>query len=142
MSADLNLIHRTFQSMSADTGEQWLTRTYALFAERCPEGAALWATPDVNSQGKMFNAILLSVMDGLTQPETQHRNLVSDVREHKGYGVDRAMYGLFLHAMGDALREVGGEAIPDEEFSAWERQLLAIEGQVGCLSEQQEGSEE
>ena len=72
--------------------------------------------PDVNSQGKMFNAILLSVMDGLTQPETQHRNLVSDVREHKGYGVDRAMYGLFCTPWG-CLREVGGEAIPDEEFS-------------------------
>ncbi len=134
MSADQELILSTFQSLDAEMGERWLTRTYAIFAERCPEGAALWESPDASGKGKMFNAILLSVMDGVTQPETQRRNLASDVREHQEYGVQSAMYGAFLRAMLDALKETGGAEVSEDVFIAWERQLKAIESQATALA--------
>ena len=127
MNADLEQITSSLQLLDEDKSDNLLSLTYSHFFDACPEGKPLWEKDDPDSRSKMFNGIILTIMDNLTRPEICENNLVSDVKDHDEYGVDKGMYGLFFTSLLEALNSVLGEAFDQEMQQAWKRQLGQLE---------------
>ncbi len=130
MNTNLEYIYKTLQMLDDEKGESLISVTYACFFEVCPEAEALWEKDDPVSRGKMFNGVILTVMDSLTRPEMCENNLISDVKDHDEYGVNHEMYGLFFGSLVKAFSEVLGEDFSADMAQAWKSQLGAIEGEV------------
>ncbi len=122
MSDDIHLLMTSLQLLSHEQSEQWQAATYARFFEQCPEGPHLWGKDDPASRAKMFNAVILAIIDNLARPDTGARNLQADLHTHQGYGVNPAMYALFLEALQVTLADTLGEAMTPEMTQAWARQ--------------------
>ena len=86
----------------------------------------MWEKDDPISRGKMFDSVILSIVDNITRPQIGENNLVSDVKDHDGYGVSNAMYQQFFESLVEALEEVLGDGFTVEMKSAWQRQLSQI----------------
>ena len=127
MQNDLNQITASLQLLDEDKSDNLLSLTYSHFFEVCPEGQSLWEKDDPDSRSKMFNGIILTIMDNLTRPEVCEKNLASDVKDHDEYGVDKNMYGLFFTSLFEALNSVLGETFNQEMQLAWQRQLGHLE---------------
>lgn len=126
MHTDLEQITSSLQLLDEDKSDTLLSLTYSQFFEACPEGQSLWEKDDPDSRSKMFNGIILTIMDNLTRPEVCEKNLASDVKDHDEYGVDKDMYGLFFTSLFEALNSVLGEAFNQEMQLAWQRQLSQL----------------
>ena len=127
MQNDLNQITSSLQLLDEDKSESLLSLTYSHFFKTCPEGESLWEKDDPDSRAKMFNGIILTIMDNLTRPEICEQNLAADIKEHDEYGVDKGMYGLFFISLLAALNTTLGEAFNQEMQQAWTRQLGQLE---------------
>ncbi len=127
MNDDLHQITSSLQLLDEDKSDSLLSLTYSHFFTACPEGEFLWEKDDLDSRTKMFNGIILTIMDNLTRPEICEKNLASDVKDHDEYGVDKGMYGLFFTSLFEALSSVLGDAFNQEMQQAWKRQLGRIE---------------
>lgn len=127
MKDDLNQIHATLQLLNDEVSETILSTTYSRFFAACPSAESLWEKDDSVSRGKMFNSVILTIMDNLTRPEICENNLIKDIKDHDDYGVDKEMYGLFFRSLEKALSETLGEAFSQQMAQAWERQLAQIE---------------
>lgn len=127
MQNDLENITSSLQLLDEDKSENLLSLTYSTFFEACPEAESLWGKDDPDSHGKMFNGIILTIIDNLTRPEICERNLASDVKNHDEYSVDKEMYGLFFTSLLDALRTTLGEDFNQGMQQAWQRQLNQLE---------------
>jgi len=128
MNDDLHQITSSLQLLDEDKSDNLLSLTYSTFFEVCPEAESLWEKDDPDSRGKMFNGIILTIMDNLTRPEVCENNLASDVKDHDEYGVDKGMYGLFFTSLLQALNTILGEDFNQEMQQAWKRQLDQLEG--------------
>ena len=127
MQNDLNQITSSLQLLDEDKSEKLLSLSYSLFFKASPEAESLWEKDDPDSRAKMFNGIILSIMDNLTRPEICESNLASDVKDHDSYGVNREMYGLFFTSLLDALHATLGEDFNQAMQQAWKRQLKQLE---------------
>jgi len=130
MTNDVELIDSTLQLLTDENSERLLTRTYERFFSVCPAAESLWEKDDPASRAKMFNGVILAVMDNLLRPQMGENNLISDVRDHDGYGVKKDMYGMFFGSMVEALKEALGEGFTVDMEVAWKRQFSQIEGTV------------
>jgi hemoglobin-like flavoprotein len=128
MNDDLHQITSSLQLLDEDKSENLLSLTYSTFFEACQDAESLWEKDDPDSRGKMFNGIILTIMDNLTRPEICENNLASDVKDHDEYGVNKGMYGLFFTSLLEALRATLGENFNQEMQQAWKRQLEQLEG--------------
>lgn len=127
MSSDLMHITSTLQMLDDDQSEHLLALTYAQFFKVCPQAQALWEKDNPDSRGKMFNGIVLTLMDNMTRPEVCEINLASDVKNHDEYGVNREMYGLFFSSLHYALADTLGDAFSEDMSLAWKNQLQQLE---------------
>lgn len=134
MKDDMKQVYATMQLLNDETSESLLTETYLRFFEVCPEAESLWEKDDPVSRAKMFNSIILTIMDNLSRPEICEKNLQSDVKEHIEYGVSSEMYGLFFNALIEALKETLNDDFNQDMELAWRRQLDKIEGRVNQYS--------
>ena len=130
MQNDLQTIHASLQLLSDEKSEKLLSKTYTDFFTRCPEAESLWEKDDPVSRAKMFNSVILTVMDNITRPEICEKNLQSDIKDHDDYGVSKEMYGLFFCALITTLKEMIGDEFNQEMESAWRSQLNQIECQA------------
>lgn len=130
MKDDMKQVYATMQLLNDETSESLLAETYLRFFKVCPEAESLWEKDDPSSRAKMFNSIVLTIMDNLTRPEIFEKNLQSDVKEHNEYGVSGEMYGLFFCSLIDALKETLGDDFSQDMELAWKRQFDQIEGRV------------
>ena len=128
MNDDVRQITSSLQLLDEDKSENLLSLTYSFFFAACPEAESLWEKDDPDSRAKMFNGIILTIMDNLTRPEICENNLASDVKEHDEYGVDKGMYGLFFTSLFEALRATLAEDFNQEMQQAWKHQLDQLEG--------------
>jgi len=128
MNDDLHQITSSLQLLDEDKSDNLLSLTYSTFFAVCPEAESLWEKDDPDSRGKMFNGIILTIMDNLTRPEVCENNLASDVKDHDEYGVDKGMYGLFFTSLLQALNTILGEDFNQEMQQTWKRQLDQLEG--------------
>ena len=126
MEHDLEQIDATLQLLTDEKSEDLLNITYSRFFEVCPEAETLWEKDDPVSRAKMFNGVILTVFDTITRPQIGESNLESDVKDHDGYGVSKAMYQQFFDSLLDALDVVLGDAFTVEMKSAWLGQLSQI----------------
>ena len=127
MQSDLDQITSSLQLLDEDKSDNLLSLTYSHFFEACPQAESLWEKDDPDSRAKMFNGIILTIMDNLTRPEICESNLASDVKDHDEYGVDKNMYGLFFTSLLEALKATLGEAFNQEMQQAWTYQLSQLE---------------
>ena len=130
MTSDIELIDAALQLLTDENSETLLARTYEIFFAVCPAAESLWEKDDPASRAKMFNGVILAVMDNLMRPQMGVNNLISDVKDHDGYGVKKDMYGLFFESMVGALKEALGEGFTLDMEMAWKRQFSQIEGTV------------
>lgn len=126
MERDLEQIDATLQLLTDEKSEDLLDITYSRFFQVCPEAETLWEKDDPVSRGKMFNGVILTIVDNITRPQIGENNLVSDVKDHDGYGVSKVMYQQFFDSLVEALDEVLGDGFTDEMKSAWRGQLSQI----------------
>lgn len=127
MNTDLEYIYKTLQMLSEEKSEQLIAITYVRFFKACPEAESLWEKNDPLSRSKMFNGVILTVMDSITRPDICENNLLSDVKDHDGYGVNHPMYGLFFASLVEAFTEVLGDEFNQNMIKAWQQQLSSIE---------------
>ena len=126
MERDLEQIDATLQLLTDEKSEDLLDITYSRFFQVCPEAETLWEKDDPVSRGKMFNGVILTIVDNITRPQIGENNLVSDVKDHDGYGVSKVMYQQFFDSLVEALDEVLGDGFTVEMKSAWCGQLSQI----------------
>ncbi len=126
MERDLEQIDGTLQLLTDEKSEELLNITYSRFFQLCPDAETLWEKDDPVSRGKMFNGVILTIVDNITRPQIGENNLVSDVKDHDGYGVSNEMYQQFFDSLVDALAEVLGDEFTAEMMSAWRGQLSQI----------------
>jgi len=127
MENDLKYIHETLQLLDDEKSERLLAITYERFFVVCPDGKALWEKDDPVSRGKMFNSVILTVMDNIVRPDNCERNMIADVKDHDGYGVNKDMYGQFFCSLIASFHEVLGESFNADMETAWQRQLELLE---------------
>ncbi len=130
MNDDMAQVYATLQLLDDKKSESLLSETYLRFFKVCPEAESLWEKDDPASRGKMFNSVILTIMDNMARPEISEKNLQSDVKEHNDYGVSKEMYSLFFCSLIEALNETLGENFNQDMEQAWKRQFDQIEGQV------------
>ena len=130
MKNELEQIDATLQLLTDQKIERLISLTYSTFFNVCPEAESLWEKDDPASREKMFNGIVLMIVDKLTRPVVFDNNLRSDVKDHEGYGVSKDMYGLFFTALFDALKETLGDDFNDAMASTWKHQLSQIKDSV------------
>jgi len=130
MEIDLKKIHETLQLLDDEKSDSLLTITYQRFFSICPDSEALWEKDDPISRGKMLNSIILTVMDNIVRPDICENNVISDVKDHDGYGVNKDMYGLFFSSLIAAFHEVLGEGFNTDMDKAWTHQLELLECKV------------
>lgn len=130
MINDIELIDGALQLLTDENSEHLLARTYEQFFTVCPTAETLWEKDDPGSRAKMFNGVILAVMDNILRPQMGENNLISDVRDHDGYGVKKDMYGMFFESMIEALKTTLGESFTVDMEEAWRRQFSQIEGTV------------
>lgn len=126
MDHDLEQIDATLQLLTDEKSEDLLDITYSRFFQICPDAEALWEKDDPVSRGKMFNGVILTIVDNITRPQIGKNNLESDVKDHDGYGVSIEMYQQFFDSLVGALEEVLGGTFTTEMQSAWWGQLSQI----------------
>lgn len=126
MEHDLEQIDATLQLLTDAKSEDLLNVTYSRFFQVCPKAETLWEKDDPVSRGKMFNGVILTIFDNISRPKIGEDNLVSDVKDHDGYGVSKEMYQQFFDSLVGALEEVLGEAFTVEMSTAWRGQLTKI----------------
>ncbi len=130
MTDDIELIDAALQLLTEENSERLLARTYECFFSVCPTAESLWEKDDPVSREKMFNGVILAVMDNLMRPQMGENNLISDVRDHEGYGVKQEMYGLFFESLVAAFKETLGDSFTLAMEGAWKRQFKNIEETV------------
>ena len=126
MEHDLEQIDATLQLLTDEKSEELLNITYSRFFQICPDAETLWEKDDPVSRGKMFNGVILTIVDNITRPQIGENNLVSDVKDHDGYGVSNAMYQQFFDSLVEGLEKVLGNNFTAEMMSAWRGQLSQI----------------
>ena len=124
---DLKVIQSSLQLLDDDKSEQLITLTYALFFKNCPQAEILWRVDDPVSRIKMFNGVILMVIDKLNRPTVYESNLNTDTREHHEYGVTSEMYVLFFRALIDSFVHVLSSDFSNEMKLTWERQFECID---------------
>jgi len=122
-STDLFLIQKSLQLLDNEKSERLISLSYALFFEACPDAQSLWEKDDPVSRLKMFNGVILSLIDKLSRPQIYQTNLRQDIKDHQNYGVKGEMYVLFFKALRDALAQVLADDFNDEMQRAWGEQL-------------------
>ncbi len=128
--SDFGVIQSSLQLLNEEKTEKLISLTYAIFFEACPAAESLWEKDDPESRSKMFNGVILMVIDKLMRPEIFNVNLDTDIKDHHGYGVKKEMYAMFFHSLMAALREVLSDDFTEEMLQAWEKQLEQISGIV------------
>ena len=128
--SDFGLIQNSLQLLNEEKTEKLISLTYVIFFETCPEAESLWEKDDPESRSKMFNGVILMVIDKLMRPEIFIANLGADIKDHHGYGVKKEMYALFFQSLMTALREVLSDDFTEEMMHAWEKQLEQLSGTV------------
>lgn len=132
MTKDLNTISSSLQLLDEEKSTRLLDLSYSCFFKACPEAESLWEKDDPVSRTKMFNGVVLTVLDQLSRPEIGKNNLIADIKDHDGYGVSKEMYRIFFQALLQALKTTLGDAFDQNMEQAWMRQLDAISEIVNC----------
>jgi len=120
---DLYLIQESLQLLNDEKSERLIALSYAYFFEACPKAELLWEKDDPVSRLKMFNGVILTLIDKLSRPQIYQTNLRQDIKDHHSYGVKGEMYVLFFKALRDALAQVLADDLSDEMQRAWREQL-------------------
>ncbi|OMH26643.1 globin [Motiliproteus sp. MSK22-1] len=126
MENQLDKIYSTLQLLDDEKSEKLINETYSIFFNAHPEAVLLWSKDDPESRSKMFNGVILTIIDNLTRPDIFKNNLLSDVKDHDEYGVDKEMYGGFFLSLTEALKKTLGSEFNQEMELAWKHQLAHI----------------
>ena len=124
----LMMIRKTLMLLDDEKSERLIKTSYEHFFTLNPAAEDLWEGDGATAKGKMFNNIILTVMDNLVRPEIVEGHLASEAADHKGYGTSNDMYAQFFQAVIAAFTVVLGDEFDAEMQQVWQRQFDQLEG--------------
>jgi hemoglobin-like flavoprotein len=94
----------------ADEGDRFVDALYDAFFARCPEARALFGAHSLSEQGEMVNETFRAIVAWLDDEPWLDANLIAFGESHVEYGVEDAMYPLFVDAFVETVAARSGEA--------------------------------
>ncbi len=124
----LMMVRKTLMLLDDEKSERLISATYEHFFQLNPVAEDLWEGDATVSKGKMFNNIILTIMDNIMRPEMVEGHLANEAADHKGYGTGVDMYAQFFQAMIGAFTTVLGDRFDAEMQQVWQSQFNQLEG--------------
>ena len=94
----------------AGEGDVFVDALYARFFTRCPEARALFGAHSLSEQGEMVSETFRAIVAWLDDEPWLDANLIAFGESHVEYGVEEAMYPLFVDAFVETVAARSGEA--------------------------------